>query len=145
MPFTISTNTRDTIVGISGIVFTLCAGVWTLLNYDVSTRKLEIEALMGITQQLSQIKLDAEKPGGDAELRRMLRKAYTVVEFKFQHIDKPWYVNDNLWMGSWNRLYKALKKASTDGWDDVLKLEIETAWNEILKIKKIRRLGVSNE
>ena len=137
----ITPETKDTLMGLSGIVFAICAGIWTLFNYDVSERKTEIEALLSISKQLVEINLEASKPGESSKLTSMLREAFITSEFKFQQIKKPWYTSKEKWRMQWNTLYLGLKKASSDGWDSKLKSEINSSWREILRIKKIKRLG----
>ena len=137
----ITPEMKDTLIGLSGIVFAICAGIWTLFNYDASERKTEIEALLGISKQLVKIKLEASKPDKSSELTSMLREAYITTEFKFQQIKKPWCTSEKKWMTQWDTLYLNLKKASSDGWDSKLKCRIDSSWREILRMKEIKRLG----
>ena len=140
-----SPQTRDTIIGIAGIVVSFCAGIWTFYNYNIEDRKKEINAIFEISKSLEGITLANNVPDKDIEdVSRRIFDLYVVVQHKYNQIKKPLFTDSDLWRDTWQAFYKSLKTAYADGYEHA-KDDIDNYWKEILRMKKIEALEGPNE
>jgi len=138
-------QTRDTIIGIAGIVVSVCAGIWTFYNYNIEERKTEVNAIFEISKSLEGITLASNAPDKDIEeVSRRIFDLYVVVQHKYNQIKKPLFTDSDLWRDKWQAFYKSLKTAYADGYEHA-KENINNNWNEILRIKRIEVLEETNE
>jgi hypothetical protein len=138
-------QTRDTIIGIAGIVVSVCAGIWTFYNYNIEERKTEVNAIFEISKSLEGITLANNAPDKDIEeVSRRIFDLYVVVQHKYNQIKKPLFTDSDLWRDKWQAFYKSLKTAYADGYEHA-KENINNNWNEILRIKRIEVLEGTNE
>ena len=138
-------QTRDTIIGIAGIVVSVCAGIWTFYNYNIDERKTEVNAIFEISRSLEGITLANNAPDKDIEdVSRRIFDLYVVVQHKYNQIKKPLFTDSDLWRDKWQAFYKSLKTAYTDGYEHA-KENIDNNWKEILRMKRIEVLEGTNE
>jgi hypothetical protein len=140
-----SPQTRDTIIGIAGIIVSICAGIWTFHNYNIEVRKIEVNAIFEISKSLEGITLANNAPDRDIEdVSSRIFDLYVVVQHKYNQIKKPFFTDHDLWRDEWQAFYKSLKIAYTDGYEHA-KININTHWKEILRMKRIEVLEATNE
>ena len=140
-----SPQTRDTILGIAGIIVSLCAGIWTFYNYNIEARKMEVNAIFEISKSLEGITLANNAPDRDLEdVSSRLFDLYVVVQHKYNQIKKPFFTDSDLWREKWQAFYMSLKTAYTDGYEHAKK-DIDDNWKEILRMKRIEVLEAKNE
>ena len=140
-----TTQTRNTIIGIAGIIISVCAGIWTFYNYNIEARKTEVNAIFEISKSLEGITLANNAPGRDIEdVSRRIFDLYVVVQHKYNQIKKPVFTDSDLWRDKWQAFYKSIKTAYTDGYEHA-KDDINNNWKEILRMKRIEVLGAANE
>ena len=138
-------QTRDTIMGIAGVIVSVCAGIWTFHNYNIEVRKIEVNAIFEISKSLEGITLANNAPNRDIEdVSRRIFDLYVVVQHKYNQVKKPFFADPDLWRAKWQAFYKSLKTAYTDGYEHTKK-DINTHWKEILRMKKIEVLEAANE
>ena len=140
-------ETRDILIGIASIVFSVCAGIWTLFNYNVNQKKIELDAIFSINEKLEYIKLqkvlDVEKKAskGEGNESELIHKLLSEVRSRFHQIKKPFFMDDTNWNKNWINLYKHIEYAFKDGFD-MRKDKIDDTWNKILESKNIRSLDI---
>ena len=140
-----NSQTRDTILGIAGIVVSVCAGIFTFYNYNIETRKTEVNAVFEISRRLEGITLANNAPDRNIEdISKRIFDLYVVVQHKYNQIKKPLFVDSDLWRAKWQAFHKSLGTAYTDGYEHAEK-EVNKNWKEILRIKKIEVLEAANE
>ena len=138
-------QTRDTIIGIAGIVVSVCAGIFTFYNYHTETRKTEINAVFEISKRLEGITLANNAPDRNLEdISKRIFDLYVVVQHKYNQINKPLFSDSRSWRTKWQAFHKSLKTAYTDGYEHAEE-EIHKNWSEILRMKKIDVLEAANE
>jgi hypothetical protein len=140
-----SPQTRDTILGIAGVIVSVCAGIWTFHNYNIEARKLEVNAVFEISKNLEGITLANNAPDRDLEdVSRRIFDLYVVVQHKYNQIKKPFFADSDLWREKWQAFYNSLKTAYTDGYEHA-KNDINDNWKEILRMKRIEVLEAKDE
>ena len=140
-----TTQTRDTIIGIAGIVVSVCAGIWTFYNYNIEERKTEVNALFEISKSLEGITLANNAPDKDLEdVSQRIFDLYVVVQHKYNQVKKPLFTDSDLWRDKWRAFYHSLKTAYTDGYEHA-KEDINNNWEEILRMKRIEVLEGAHE
>jgi len=138
-------QTRDTIIGIAGIVVSVCAGIWTFYNYNIEERKTEVNAIFEISKSLEGITLANNAPGKDIEdVSQRIFDLYIVVQHKYNQVKKPFFTDSDLWRDKWRAFYNSLKTAFTDGYEHA-KEDINNNWKEILRMKRIEVLEGTHE
>jgi hypothetical protein len=141
------TETRDILIGIASIVFSVCAGIWTLFNYNVNQKKIELEAIFSINEKFEYIKLqkvlDIGKTGsrGIGIESKLIHELLSEVRYRFHQIKKPFFMDDTKWNNNWIDLYEHIEDAFKDGFDK-RKDKIGNTWNKILESKNIRSLDI---
>ena len=140
-----TSHTRNLIIGIAGIVVSICAGIWTFYNYNIEERKTEVNAIFEISKNLEGITLANNTPDKDIEdVSRRIFNLYVVVQHKYNQIKKPFFTDSDLWRDKWQAFYKSLKTAYTDGYEHA-KEDINKNWKYILRMKRIEVLEGTNE
>ena len=140
-----NSQTRDTILGIAGIVVSVCAGIFTFYNYHIETRKTEINAIFEVSRRLEGITLANNAPDRNLEdISKRIFDLYVVVQHKYNQIKKPLFTDSGLWKDKWKAFHKSLKTAYTDGYEHAEE-EINKNWTDILRMKKIEVLEAANE
>jgi hypothetical protein len=140
-----TSQTRNLIMGIAGIVVSVCAGIWTFYNYNIEERKTEVNAIFEISKRLEEITLANNEPDKDIEdVSKKVFDLYVVVQHKYNQIKKPFFTDSDLWKDKWQAFYKSLKTAYTDGYEHA-KENINNNWEAILRMKKIEVLEETNE
>ena len=142
-------NTRDLLIGFASIVFSVCAGIWTLFNYNVNRDKIDLEAVFSITEKLEFIKLkkmlkDMEKFSKKVEVDsgkvedeiKLLHELLSEVRHRFHQIRRPYGTTRSQWNENWIEFYKLIQGAFKKGFADKEK-KIDQAWNKILEEKEI--------
>lgn len=84
-------HTRDLLIGIASIVFSVCAGSWTLFNYNVSQDKIQLEAIFTITEKFEWIKLkelEIKKIKRDKKEREVINRKKEVINNEDEVIAK---------------------------------------------------------
>ena len=138
-------QTRDTIIGIAGIVFSVCAGIWTFYNYNIEERRTEVNAIFEISKSLEGITLANNAPDKDIEdVSQRIFDLYVVVQHKYNQVKKPFFTDSDLWRDKWRAFYNSLKTAYTDGFEHA-KEDINNNWKEILRMKRIEVLEGTHE
>lgn len=136
---------RDMIMGITGIIVSVCAGVWTFYNYNIEERKTEVNAIFEISKSLEGITLANNAPDKDIEdVSRRIFDLYVVVQQKYNQIRKPLFMNSDLWKDKWQAFHRSLKTAYTDGYEHA-KENIDNNWKDILRMKRIEVLEGTND
>jgi hypothetical protein len=133
---------RDLLIGIASIVFSVCAGIWTLFNYNVNQNKIELEAIFSITEKLEDIKLKKASDIGSVEVEdeeQLLQELLSDVRNQFHQIKRPLFIRNAQWNKKWIALYEHIDYAYRFKFED-REGEIDQAWNEILEMKRIRSL-----
>ena len=140
-----SPQTRDSIIGITGIIISVCAGIWTFHNYNIKAREIEVNAIFEISKSLEGITLANNAPERDIEdLSRRIFDLYIVVQHKYNQIKKPFFTDSDIWRTKWQGLCKSLETAYSDGYEHAKK-DINNHWKEILRMKRIEVLEAANE
>ena len=140
-----NSQTRDTILGIAGIVVSVCAGIFTFYNYNMETRKADINAIFEISKSLEGITLANNEPNRDIEdVSKRIFDLYVVVQQKYNQIRKPLFTDPDLWRDKWIAFHKSLRTAYTDGYEHAEEA-VHKNWKEILRIKKVQILESANE
>jgi hypothetical protein len=140
-----TSQTRNMIIGFAGIVFSVCAGIWTFYNYNIEERKTEVNAIFEISKSLEGISLATNAPDKDIEdVSRRIFDLTVVVQHKYNQIKKPFFTDSDSWKNHWQAFYNSLKTAYTDGYEHA-KENINKNWKEILRLKRIEVLEGTNE
>jgi hypothetical protein len=141
------TETRDILIGIASIVFSVCAGIWTLFNYNVNQKKIELEAIFSINKKLEIVKLnkvltiEKNESDGMRSESKLIHELWSEVRFRFHQIKKPPFMDNTDWNNNWINLYEYIKQAFEDDFD-MYKDKIDDTWNEILRKKDIQSLDM---
>ena len=138
-------QTRDTILGIAGIIVSVCAGIFTFYNYNNESRTTEVNAIFEISKSLEGITLANNAPNRNVEdISKRIFDLYVVVQHKYNQIKKPFFADSDLWRDTWQAFHKSLRTAYTDGYEHAEE-EIHRNWKEILHMKKIQVLEATDE
>ena len=142
-------NTRDLLIGIASIVFSVCAGGWTLWNYQMNRDKIDLESVFSITKKLEFIKLKRmlkdvenflEKTEDDSEKvedeTKLLHELLSEVRHRFHQIKRPSGVSKSQWEKNWIHFYKSIQEAFKKGFAKEEE-EIDKYWKKILEEKGI--------
>lgn len=134
-------GTRDLIVSFAGIIISICAGIWTIFNYNIEERKIDIKAVFEITQQLEEIKrVSAEIQYDKIKIGEKIYKLYSEIQLKYYQIKRPFFINQNDWRSEWQEFYQNVQNAYVHSLNDKIKQKINSNWENILQKKGITLL-----
>jgi hypothetical protein len=150
-------NVRDLTIGFASIVFSLCAGIWTVYNYNVNQKKIELEAIFSITEKIEFIKLKeyfrakkiiqgSEKSDSveKDEIRKLTHALLPEVRARFHQIKKPFCMKTTEWNEKWNDFDFKIKNSFLEGFEKGGEC-VDVAWKAILKDKKVKIIGEITE
>ena len=135
-------GTRDLLIGIASIVFSVCAGIWTLFNYNVNQNKIELEAIFSITGKIEFIKLKKASDIGLDKVEneeQLLQELLSEARYRFHQIKRPLLVGNTQWDNKWTSFYEHIDSAYSDGFKNY-EDKIYNTWTEILEMKTVRSL-----
>ena len=144
---------RDLLIGIASIVFSICAGFWTLFNYYMSQEKSKLDAVISITEKIEWVKLKQleinkierdkngidnidEKRDKEEEKKRKVYELLSEVRYRYTQIKRPFLTDKKNWQQSWSEFHDYIESAYTDSFK-TYEDDIDDAWKKILKYSKI--------
>ena len=158
-------NIRDLLVGIASVVFSICAGIWTVFNYNVEQHKIELEGIFSITEKIELVKLKdfeikklnreisrlkstvteieefnrkkKEMSKKKGEIKSLIFDLLSEIRYRYSQIRKPLLMDKTTWNNNWVELYKYSEKAFFDSFR-IWNKHIDKAWEKILKSKDIQ-------
>lgn len=137
---TITPEIRDTILSFTGIVVSICTGLWTFYNYNEKEKDTEIAAIFSISNALQEIEIEYDLNGNNSEkIDSLTKKLWLELPYRYSRISSP-ALSRLKWKTRWNMLYADMEIAYEQEYSQV-EASIKKHWLLILQMKGINVLG----
>lgn len=136
----ITPEIRDTILAFTGVIVSLCTGIWTFYNYNEFQRRNEVDAIFAISSIIQQIEIESKKIEKDnVKINELTKTLYVSLPHRYNQISSPFF-SANEWESHWVSLKSNLSKAYSQGFDQV-EGKIKSNWASIIQMKGLKVLG----
>lgn len=136
----ITPEIRDTIIALTGVIVSICTGLWTFYNYNETQRKNEINAIFAISSIIQEIEIESKKIDKDkSKINKLTKTLYVSLPHRYNQISSPFF-SENKWEKYWILLENNLDIAYSQGFDQV-EDEIKSNWTSIIQMKGLKVLG----
>ena len=130
---------RDTILALTGIVVSICSGLWTFYNYNATQRINEVNAIFAVSSAIQEIEISSKSSEKDkTKISQLIEALYISLPHKYNQISPP-YKSGVEWQSHWQSLNNNVGIAYTQGFDQAER-EIKLDWNAIMKMKGLKVL-----
>ena len=135
----ITPEIRDTILAFTGVVVSICTGLWTFYNYNATQRINEVNAIFAISSAIQKIEISSKSSDKDNDkISKLTEALYISLPHKYNQISPP-YLSKTEWKSHWVSLNKNVGIAYTQGFDQA-ENDIKSDWNAIMKMKGLKVL-----
>ena len=130
---------RDTILALTGIIVSVCSGLWTFYNYNATQRINEVNAIFAISSAIQEIEIRSKSSDKDkVKISQLIEALYIALPHKYNQISAPYTLEDQ-WKSHWVSLNKNVGIAYTQGFDQA-ESDIKSDWNAIVMMKGLKVL-----